>query len=108
MVFRDQGVSGCFPTPRRMPGRSSGVPMNSTPARSSADLMAASVDVWLGGTPSNVSRRLMVLKATPDRSAKLCADILSEAREARICAAVIIDFSSCCPYGAIIDTKGVA
>lgn len=92
---------------RRIPGRSSGLPTNSMPARSSADLIAASVEVWLGGMPSNVSRRLMVLRATPDMSAKLCADNRSVAREARICAAVIIDLDLYCPYGAIFDTVWV-
>ncbi len=59
-------ASGCFPKFTRMPGRSSGVPTNSMPARSRAALIAASVEVWLGGMPSKVSMRLMVLSATPE------------------------------------------
>jgi hypothetical protein len=45
-----------------MPGRSSGVPMNSMPAASNADFILSSVEEWLGGTASTASNRLTVLE----------------------------------------------
>ena len=44
----------------RMPGRSSGVPMNSMPAASSADLIAFRFAAVLTGIPSRASIRLIV------------------------------------------------
>lgn len=53
----------------RMPGRSSGEPMNSMPAASSADLMALRLAKVLTGAPPFASIRLIVLMLTEEACA---------------------------------------
>jgi len=77
----------------RMPGRSDGVPINSIPADSSAVFTSISVEERLGGTPSTSSNRAIVFCATFAISASVAADHRKAARDARICAPVIIDNS---------------
>jgi hypothetical protein len=73
----------------RRPGFSIGVPINSTPANSSASLMAKSVRTWPDVTPCMTASLLIVAVPTPqatDRSAELQG---SNAQAARICPLVI-------------------
>lgn len=68
----------------RMPGRSSGVPMNSMPPASSASVMAFRLARMLGGTPSCVSMRFIVLELTPDACASFSMLHPAAARAERI------------------------
>ena len=80
----------------RMPGRSSGVPMNSMPAASRAVLMAWRLAFVLLGTPAAASIRIIVrlLIAVAEAS---CSMLQSNAARAdRICSLVIIDTSIFC------------
>ena len=77
----------------RMPGPSSGVPMNSMPAASNATFISIRVCVRLGGTPSTASNLLMVRRPRPDFSASSSIVHLRAARADRICIPEIIDKS---------------
>ena len=94
--------------PMRMPGRSSGEPMNSIPAASRASFIASTLGRVLVGSPSSASMRLMVRELTPDNSAKESTLKRSADRAERICVPVIIDHISFWLYMchmAIIVTK---
>jgi hypothetical protein len=81
----------------RIPGPSSGVPVNSMPAASSADFMSTKLDVRLGGNPSNASYLFIVRPLTPDFWANCSIDHPTAARADRICTPVIIDNPPCVP-----------
>ena len=68
---------------RRTPGLSSGVPMNSIPAFSSAFFKASIVLILPEGTPSDSSKRLMVEIPIPDIEARSIAVIFNNALAAR-------------------------
>ena len=55
----------------RIPGRSVGVPINSTPAPSRHFWISTRVEARLRGTPSVCSKRMSVRRLTPDRSASI-------------------------------------
>ncbi len=63
----------------RTPGLSSGVPMNSIPAFSSAFFRESIVLILPEGTPSESSNRLIVEIPTPEINAKSIAVIFSKA-----------------------------
>ena len=67
---------------KRTPGLSSGVPMNSIPAFSSAFFKASIVLILPDGTPSDSSKRLIVEMPTPDIEARSIAVIFNKARAA--------------------------
>ncbi len=67
------GLKNYFFDFQRTPAPSSGLPMNSIPAVSKADLMALRVFTWLEGTPSSDSRRISVEKPISAFSANCLA-----------------------------------
>ena len=86
--LREPALSG--DAARRIPGRSVGDPMNSTPADSNAAFTSSRVDERLGGIPSTASKRLIVLAVTPAFLAS-CSVVQRRAfRAERICVPVII------------------
>lgn len=78
----------------RMPGRSSGEPMNSMPASSRDFVIALRLAKVLGGTPSCISIRLMVLELTPDASARRSIFHPIAARAHRIWRPVMLDMGA--------------
>ena len=77
----------------RMPGRSSGVPMNSMPAVSRAFCKVARFALVLLGSPSDASIRLIVLILTPVVVANSATLQRSACLAVLICADVSIDIS---------------
>jgi hypothetical protein len=77
----------------RIPGLSSGVPMNSMPAASSAVFSSTNVEVRLCGIPSKDSNLLIVRTPKPDLSASSSMVQRSAALAERICVPVTIDNS---------------
>ena len=75
----------------RMPGPSSGVPMNSMPAASKVAAICRNVCVRLAGTPSTASNLLIVRTPKPDLSASSSIVHRSAARADLICVPQIID-----------------
>jgi hypothetical protein len=90
----------------RMPGLSSGVPMNSMPAASNAVFSCTNVEVRLCGNPSNCSNLLVVRTPKPDFSASSSIVHRSAALADRICVPVIIDKHLIGPYSAIKGSIG--
>ena len=72
-----------------MPGRSSGVPMNSMPAASKADFIFAKFSFFEMGTPAISSYRLIVRSPTPDIDANFAIVQFKAPRAARILDPVI-------------------
>jgi hypothetical protein len=75
----------------RIPGRSSGVPMNSMPAASRAVFIALIVFVDALGACPSASIRLMVFSDSSALSASSCNESPSAARAIFICIPLIID-----------------
>ena len=73
----------------RMPGASSGDPMNSMPAASRATRIRLSVLAFDDGTPVEASIVTIVLRTKPASIASCSADQPSAALPARICSTVI-------------------
>ena len=67
-----------------IPGLSSGFPVNSMPAASSAVLISTKLEVRLGGIPSKASYRFIVRALTPDLAANSSIDQPAAARAERI------------------------
>lgn len=78
-----------FQTRMTMPGRLSGVPVNSMPAASRASLTLPKLPPRLGGTSSKASNRAIVAVPTFAASASSLTDQLTAPRAARICLPVI-------------------
>lgn len=74
-----------------MPGASSGVPMNSIPASSSARFNADTLAFVLAGTPSSLSIRLIVLVLTLDAFDRPATLHRKACLADRSCAPVILD-----------------
>jgi len=75
----------------RIPGRSSGVPMNSMPATSRAFLMASMVLIDALGPFPSASKRRMVFSDSPALEARSCSESPRAARAILICSPLIID-----------------
>lgn len=73
----------------RMPGPSSGVPMNSIPAVSNIAFIVITVAMRASGNPSNASIFVTVRKESADWVANSAPDIPNAARAALICEPVI-------------------
>ena len=87
----------------RMPGRSSGVPMNSMPAASRAVLMALIVFIDALAPRALASIRLIVFSDSPALTARSCNESPRAALAILICSPLIIDIIQIVRYLDIYD-----